>query len=663
MRGEIIAGTAVTDRRTSRFRTVARAGARAAAATVAATALATGAFVLPADAEPITTETKLAEHTNPAVQVITTEYQASIKLGRIEFSKAGQQLILRSYVKYLHGDFGAAGFVNYIFDRAQRDPAHYFKEAGSKRTQKLSAQFVGSGFIASPDGYVVTARHVVTPDSDVKKMFAQAGAANFAKADATALLKDFAKFDLSTGAMKSIVRTVNGFAQAKVHVDLGKPKVAVRLGVASATGQRVGQNQPAEVVFRSDPALGADVAVLRIRVDGQLPTVPLGSDSPQQGEQVYINAFPAAATYLKDFSKASQLQPTLSKGSITALKNTSGGTPILQTDANAMPGSSGGAAFDENGQVIGMLVAGAIDANGSGAGQNYLMPLDVIKDALTRSGANLAPSETTVLYDQALADFHNEYYSKALGEFQQVKALFPAHAYVGGFVTKSQTAINQGKDKTPPPAADSGLGFSFGTPMIVVGIAVLVIIGLGVTILLLVIRRRPAKSSNLGQTGLGQAGPGQPGQPGQPGPGQLGQGGQPPYPPQSPYGPLPAGGAPNGATLGLPQQQPLSMNAAHPSYPAGALPPMGQPGPAAGMGPIAPMSPAVAMTPLSPLGSPVPPGYPQPSPDPRQAATMSAPVAPTNQPPAADVPDVFPGWEPIDYVPSVPSSGTGDRNS
>ena len=505
MRGEITSGTAVADRRTSRFRAAARAGARAAAATVAATALATGAFVLPAHADPVTTETTLAEHTNPAVQVITTEYQASVKLGRIEFSKAGQQLILRAYVKYLHRDFGAAGFVNYIFDRAQRDPAYYFKEAGAKRTQKLSAQYVGSGFIASPDGYIVTARHVVTPDSDVKKMFAQAGAAAFAKADATALLKDFAKFDLSTGAMKSIVRTVNGFAQAKVHVDLGSPKVAVRLGVASATGQRVGQNQPAEVVFRSDPALGADVAVLRIRVDGQLPTVPLGSDSPQQGEEVYINAFPAAATYLKDFSKASQLQPTLSKGSITALKTTTGGTPILQTDANAMPGSSGGAAFNQDGQVIGMLVAGAIDANGSGVGQNYLMPLDVIKDALTRSGADLTPSETSVIYDQGLADFHNEYYSKALGEFQQVKALFPAHAYVGGFITKSQTAINQGKDKTPPPAAqDSGLGFSFGTPMIVVGIAAVVIIGLGVTVLLLVLRRRPAKPGAAQIFSLGQ---------------------------------------------------------------------------------------------------------------------------------------------------------------
>jgi S1-C subfamily serine protease len=622
---------------------------------VAATALATGAFVLPAEAAPITTETKLAEHTNPAVQVITTEYQASVKLGRIEFSKAGQQLILRAYVKYLHRDFGAAGFVNYIFDRAQRDPAHYFKESGAKRSQKLSAQFVGSGFIASPDGYVVTARHVVTPDSDVKKMFAQAGAANFAKADATALLKDFAKFDLSTGAMKSIVRTVNGFAQAKVHVNLGKPKVAVRLGVASATGQRVGQNQPAEVVFRSDPALGADVAVLRIRVDGQLPTVPLGSSSPQQGEEVYINAFPAAATYLKDFSKASQLQPTLSKGSITALKNTSGGTPILQTDANAMPGSSGGAAFDENGQVIGMLVAGAVDANGSGAGQNYLMPLDVIKDALTRSGASLAPSETAVIYDQALADFHDEYYSKALGEFQQVKALFPAHAYVGGFITKSQAAINQGQDKTPPPAEDSG--FSFGTPLIVIGIAAVVIIGLGVTVLLLVIRRRPAKLANSGQGGPGQAGPGQPGQ------GQLGQGGQPPYPPQQPYGPLPTGGAPNGATLGFPPHQPLPTGAPQPQYPVAAMPPMGQPAPAAAMGPIAPTSPAVGMTPLAPLSPPAPAGYPLQSPaDPQQAATMSSPIGSATQQQPSDAPDVFPGWEPIDYVPSVPPSGSGDRN-
>jgi hypothetical protein len=117
MRGDITSPTAVVDRRPSRYRAVTRA----AAATVAAVALSTGgAFALPASAEPATVETNLAEHTNPAVQVITTEYHATASLGRIQFSKAGQQLVVRAYVKLLHREFGAAGFVSYIFDRAQR---------------------------------------------------------------------------------------------------------------------------------------------------------------------------------------------------------------------------------------------------------------------------------------------------------------------------------------------------------------------------------------------------------------------------------------------------------------------------------------------------------------------------------------------------------------
>ncbi|WP_344805405.1 trypsin-like peptidase domain-containing protein [Microlunatus ginsengisoli] len=591
---------------------------------MAATALSAGMWVVPASANPPTTETKLAEYTNPAVQIITTEYHATVKLGRIEFSKAGQQLIVRAYVKLLRREFGAGGFISYIFDRAQRDPARYLKETGRKRTQKLSAQFVGSGFIANRDGYVITARHVVTPDADVKKLFAESGAANFARADSKAWLKEFAKFDLSTGAMRNIVRTMSGFAQAKVHVDLGRPIVAVRLGVASGTGQRVGKNQPAEVVFRSDPALGADVAVLRIRVDGSLPTVPLGSDSPQQGEQVYINAFPAAATYLKDFSKASQLQPTLTKGSITALKTTSGGTPILQTDANAMPGSSGGAAFNEDGQVVGILVWGATDQNGSGAGQYYLMPLDVIKDALSRSGADLTtPSQTTVIYDRALDDFHSEYYSKALGEFQQVKALFPAHAYVDAFIAKSQTEINAGHDKTPPPPAQEtgdGFGSLFGTPMIIVGIALVIVVAAGLTVVLVVLRRRP---------GMAPGGPGS--DPGA----------------QPPYGLPPTGGGPAGAALGLPQQPQVPMTAPQPAYPqapAGSINPI-----ATGM-PVAPLTGPASAT--HPAGPPLEP--PQQPANPLSEPTVEQPT---------DAPDVFPGWEPIDYIPSVPTTHSQESNT
>lgn len=56
-----------------------------------------------------------------------------------------------------------------------------------------------------------------------------------------------------------------------------------------------------------------------------------------------------------------------------------------------------------------------------------------------------------MVYNDALNDFHNEYYSRAKGKFEQVKLRFPGHAYVGRFIAESQAAIDAGKDKTRRP--------------------------------------------------------------------------------------------------------------------------------------------------------------------------------------------------------------------
>ena len=74
------------------------------------------------------------------------------------------------------------------------------------------------------------------------------------------------------------------------------------------------------------------------------------------------------------------------------------------------------------------------------------MPLDSVRAALARSGATPAPGQTTIVYNQALDDFYADHYTKALDEFRQVKDLFPAHAYAGGYISRAQLAISQGKD-------------------------------------------------------------------------------------------------------------------------------------------------------------------------------------------------------------------------
>jgi len=448
----------------------------------------------PAYANPVPLETSLAERTNPAVHIVTTQYDARVSLRQIKFSRDGQRLILLAAIRRAQGELKTQrSFIDYVFDRVQRNPTRYLTATGKNRTRTLRSQYVGSSFIATSDGYLVTARHVVTPDKGVRLAFSRAGAATFGNADSRAVLKTFARYDLSTGAMRKVDRSIQGYARAKVKVKLSGPKVAVKLGVASGSGERVAKSVPAEVVYRSQPSLGEDVAVLRVRVDGQLPVIELAENPPLQGSQVFINSFPAAATYIKDFSKAAKLQPTLSKGTVTAVKSTKGGLPLYQTDANASPGSSGGAAFDEQGKIIGILSSGAVDANGSGVGENYLMPLEAVRTALTRSGAKPQPSQTSLLWEQGLNDYHQDYYTKALGEFQQVRDQYPAHAYVGRYIADSQAAINQGKDKTPPPPVAPPQAKSSRLPIMVAAGAVLLVAALVVTALVLRRRSRAAR--------------------------------------------------------------------------------------------------------------------------------------------------------------------------
>lgn len=579
----------------------------------------------PAYANPVPLETSLAERTNPAVHIITTEYSARVSLRQIKFSRDGQRLILLAALRRRQGELRTArSFIDYVFDRVQRNPTRYLAAAGRNRTQKYRTQYVGSSFIATPDGYLVTARHVVTPDREVNATFARAGAAAIADADTRAVLRSFRNFDLSTGAMRRISRSIQIFARAKVKVKRGAPKVSVRLGVASGNGERVAKTRPAEVVYRSQPSLGEDVAVLRIRVDGQLPTIDLAENAPLQGSAVYINAFPAAATYVRNFSKAAKLQPTLSKGTVTAVKSTKGGLPLYQTDANASGGSSGGAAFDDQGKVVGILVSGVADAR-----ESYLMPLEAVRTALTRSGATVQPSQTSQLWEKGLADYHAEYYSKALGEFQEVRDLYPAHAYVGRYIADSQSAINQGKDKTPVPVAPAAKAPAWRLPVIIGAGALVLVAALVVTALLLRRRRRAARSAVAGPAAA-------------PAPAYLyndqsgasvqGQGYGGPVPGQEYGGPVPGQG------YGAPAPG-QGYSAPAPGQGYGGPFPGGTYG-----GPAQPMPPNPAWTPDY-YGQPG--GYPSSYPSgPASQATPPTQAAPPNQPPDQPPYGPYPGNQP-----------------
>nr|WP_231134638.1 serine protease [Motilibacter deserti] len=377
---------------------------------------------------------------------------------------------------------------DYITTRFARDPDSYIKTTGKSRSKSYELQAVGSAFVLTPDGVLGTAAHVVTADDATKEQFASMAAEEFSTADMTSL--ELEELDLSDEAITAMQKAVATYNSTHVKVSMKAPKVEVLMGVAANGGTREGKPVPATVLASSAQDSGEDTALLRIRGYENLPTVAMGdSNTMAVGSKVYVSGFPADATYIQGMSEAATLQPTISAGTITATKTTESGVPLLQTDAKASPGSSGGACLDESGAVIGVLVSGAIDDRGVSVGQQFCQQGQVLQDQLRANNVTPATSVTTTKYNTALEDYFNHYYKRALPLFREVKDLFPSHAYADRYISDSQTAITAGQDETPS---------SSSLPLILGGAAAALLVVLG-AVLAVVLRRRRKRAAAAAQ--------------------------------------------------------------------------------------------------------------------------------------------------------------------
>lgn len=125
-----------------------------------------------------------------------------------------------------------------------------------------------------------------------------------------------------------------------------------------------------------------DVALLKLE---DLPkglsivTLPIRTDWPGVGEDVYTIGAPMDSRVLRD---------TVTKGIVSAhRKNMKLDGPrqnFIQMDATVHAGNSGGPVLDEDGNIVGMTVAGLSlpESNGAGIGLNYFIPIAEALEAL-----------------------------------------------------------------------------------------------------------------------------------------------------------------------------------------------------------------------------------------------------------------------------------------
>lgn len=160
----------------------------------------------------------------------------------------------------------------------------------------------------------------------------------------------------------------NGYAVTNTHVvtENGRPVDEVKAYVC-------GKTVPAQIIALGDDrggsGAGEDLALIRLTgAPAKMKGVTFSEEPVRNGQKLYV------------IGNALGMGTCITSGIISDKRRMVNGKPRLMTDCAANHGNSGGPVFDEDGRVIGAIVAG-ID---SAKGMNFAIPADVIEDFLEK---------------------------------------------------------------------------------------------------------------------------------------------------------------------------------------------------------------------------------------------------------------------------------------
>ncbi|MBJ7599280.1 trypsin-like peptidase domain-containing protein [Candidatus Nephthysia bennettiae] len=474
---------------------LARAAAALLALPLLAVAVACGQPFAQSSAPQMTPE-NLFVTSKPGTVMVLADFKAHLTVPDAKLDDARFEYLKSKAVEMvLSGQLPADSnaIAGWMIDQVLGDPIAYFTPTDQLRQADVELVAQGSGFVVSPDGYIVTNAHVAAPDeAELKQQLAANGLKSFIDQD----VKDFISSSggqASPELVQKVTQAVTTYDTRYLQVARLDKSFSVQVG-AAIPGVKVGAKDiTADVSAAGQQIPGKDVAVLKVeRKD--LPTVPLGDDSQvSTGDKVFVLGYPGAATFHPILSDESQIEPTMTSGTVSAKKTMPGGWSVIQIDAPITHGSSGGPVFDANGRVIGIATFGSVDPNTGKEiqGFNFAVPVSVAREYIGKAGAHPEQGIVTQKYDEAIALYDKHWYSDALAEFQQVNSLSPGHPYVQDYIGRSQLAVAQGKDRSNEKYIPL---FAIGVPLALLAIG-------GVVVGVVVMRRRSRRLAAGAATG------------------------------------------------------------------------------------------------------------------------------------------------------------------
>src|SRR5262245_13091657 len=267
-------------------------------------------------------------------------------------------------------------------------------DCGSGQTVVAPNPFreTGTGwFVDGSGGFLVTNGHVVEPAHATPRWLVNQIVQKAVLG--TCVLEALTKRGLAPGERldveEQIGRQVLDRAVPTARIDL-RPSVTVLL----SNGIRL----PAKVIKYSPPVSGApgamsgrDLALLQAEAS-DMPALPVETKNVRIGDAVRILGFPGVVLTHELLNASSKVEASVTNGAISGFKQDVQDQPVIQTDAPAAWGNSGGPVVNEKSEVIGVLTFVSLAPGADGGivqGFNFIIPSSAVKEFLAGTPATV----------------------------------------------------------------------------------------------------------------------------------------------------------------------------------------------------------------------------------------------------------------------------------
>ena len=195
---------------------------------------------------------------------------------------------------------------------------------------------------------------------------------------------------------------------------------------------------------------GRDLALLAVEAS-EMPAFKLAeSKNVKIGDPIHILGFPGVVLSHELLNATAKVEASVTNGAISSFKQDVQDQSVIQTDAPAAWGNSGGPAVNARGDIVGVLTFVSLTPGAEGSivqGFNFIIPADAVKEFLRGTKVDLADkSPFNEKWFSGLRKFFADDWKGALVDISAADRLQPEFPDLRRLMTEAEDKI-----KNPPP--------------------------------------------------------------------------------------------------------------------------------------------------------------------------------------------------------------------